>query len=165
MVDIAMARLEGRPLPGPVIRAPLLDPARMASPWLDGTLDPRGRDGAALELTRGCPYRCSFCFESKGAAKLRRFPMDVVAREVAAFEASRSGGAGVDEVFVLDPTFNADGKRMAEAVRIFAERGPNLRYFLELRAELLTAEQAALLASIDCSVQIGLQSEIGRAHV
>jgi hypothetical protein len=158
MVDVALARLEGRPLPGSVVRAPLLDPATLRSPWLDGTLDPKGRDGAALELTRGCPYRCSFCFESKGAAKLRRFPMDVVAREVAAFEASREGGAGVEEVFVLDPTFNADGKRMAEAVRIFSERGPSLRYFLELRAELLTAEQAELLSSIDCSVQIGLQS-------
>jgi radical SAM superfamily enzyme YgiQ (UPF0313 family) len=153
MADIVRARLEGTALPGPVVRAPLLDPAGLASPWLDGTLDPARFGGAAVELTRGCPYRCAFCFESKGQAALRRFPLETVAAELEAFEK-----AGVEEVFVLDPTFNADAKRMARAVRLFGEKGPSLRYFLELRAELLTAEQAKLLSSIDCSVQIGLQS-------
>lgn len=153
IVDIARAMLDGKPLPGPVIRAPLLDPASLSSPWLDGTLDPARWGGAAIELTRGCPFRCSFCFESKGAAKLRRFPLEVVAKEIARFQE-----AGVEEVFVLDPTFNADQRRMADAIYIFNERGPELRYFIELRAELLTAEQARLLSTIDCSVQIGLQS-------
>ncbi len=153
IVDIVRAMLDGKPLPGPVIRAPLLDPASLSSPWLDGTLDPARWGGAAVELTRGCPFRCSFCFESKGAAKLRRFPLEVVAKEIARFQE-----AGVDEVFVLDPTFNADQRRMADAIYIFNERGPELRYFIELRAELLTAEQARLLSTLDCSVQIGLQS-------
>jgi len=153
MVGIVRAALRGEPLPGPVVRPPLLDPATLASPWLDGTLDAARWGGAALELTRGCPYHCAFCFESKGAAKLRRFPLEVAGRELARFEE-----AGVDEVFVLDPTFNADSRRMAEALRVFAERGPDLRYLLELRAELLTAEQARLLSTVDCSVQIGLQS-------
>lgn len=153
IVDIVRAMLDGRPLPGPIIRAPLLDPARLSSPWLDGTLDPARWGGAAVELTRGCPFHCSFCFESKGAAKLRHFPLEIVAKEIARFQE-----AHVDEVFVLDPTFNADQRRMADAIYIFNERGPELRYFIELRAELLTAEQARLLATLDCSVQIGLQS-------
>lgn len=153
IVDIVRAMLDGKPLPGPVIRAQLLDPASLSSPWLDGTLDPARWGGAAVELTRGCPFRCSFCFESKGAAKLRRFPLEVVAKEIARFQEAK-----VDEVFVLDPTFNADQRRMADAIYIFNEHGPELRYFIELRAELLTAEQARLLATLDCSVQIGLQS-------
>ncbi|PKL24085.1 MAG: B12-binding domain-containing radical SAM protein [Spirochaetae bacterium HGW-Spirochaetae-3] len=153
MIGIVRAMLRGDAAPGPVIRAPLLDPASLSSPWLDGTLDASRWGGAALELTRGCPYRCAFCFESKGAARLRRFPLEIAGRELARFEE-----AGVEEVFVLDPTFNADSRRMAESLRLFAERGPNLRYLLELRAELLTAEQARLLSTVDCSVQIGLQS-------
>ncbi|OHD28352.1 MAG: hypothetical protein A2Y38_26140 [Spirochaetes bacterium GWB1_59_5] len=153
IVDIVRALLDGKPLPGPVIRSPLLDPASLSSPWLDGTLDPSRWGGGATELTRGCPFRCAFCFESKGAAKLRRFPLEVVAKEIARFQE-----AGVEEVFVLDPTFNADQRRMADAIYIFNEHGPELRYFIELRAELLTAEQARLLSTIDCSVQIGLQS-------
>jgi hypothetical protein len=152
MADIVSAALDGRQLPGPLIRAPLLDVASLGSPWLDGTLDAGAWGGAALELMRGCPYHCAFCFESKGAARLRRFPLELIAKEIECFEE-----AGVDEVFVLDPTFNADAKRMAEAVKIFRERGPSLRYFIELRAELLTPKQAELLATIDCTVQIGLQ--------
>jgi hypothetical protein len=153
MADIVIAALDGRQFPGPLIRAPLLDVASLASPWLDGTLDAGAWGGAALELMRGCPYHCAFCFESKGAARLRRFPLEIVAKEIERFESE-----GVDEVFVLDPTFNADAKRMAEAVRIFRDRGPSLRYFVELRAELLTPRQAELLSTIDCTVQIGLQS-------
>lgn len=153
IVDLVAAMLSGKPLPGPVVRAAPVDPAGLSSPWLDGTLDPGRWGGGALELTRGCPYRCAFCFESKGEARLRRFPLETAGRELERFEA-----AMVEEVFVLDPTFNADPKRMAAAVRSFSERGPNLRYFLEIRVELLSAEQARLLGSIDCSVQIGLQS-------
>jgi len=164
MADIINAVLDGKSVPGPIIRAPLLDLAAVPSPWLDGTLVAERWNGAALELMRGCPYHCAFCFESKGTSKLRRFPLELVAREVARFEQSRTaagvntGGDGVDEVFVLDPTFNADSKRMAAALRIFREQGPSLRYFVELRAELLTAEQARLLSTVDVSVQIGLQS-------
>ncbi|GAB1454820.1 B12-binding domain-containing radical SAM protein [Spirochaetota bacterium] len=157
MVQIITARLEGSSLPGPVLRTPLLDPAGLPSPWLDGTLPPSNWEGAAVELTRGCPYRCSFCFESKGASRLRRFPLKVIEAEIAAFEACSTGGGGVGEVFVLDPTFNADSRLMMEAIAIFRNVGPSLRYYIELRAELLTAEQARALSSIECSVQIGLQ--------
>jgi hypothetical protein len=106
-----------------------------------------------MELARGCPFRCAFCFESKGTARVRRFPLARIAAELDRFRA-----AGVEEVFVLDPTFNADGKRFAEAVRLMAEKGRGLRFVLELRAELLDRTQAKLLADLDCSVQIGLQS-------
>ncbi len=153
MTDIVASILNGRPLPGPIIRAPLLDPTLLSSPWLDGTLDPARWGSAALELTRGCPYRCSFCFESKGSSKLRRFPLDTAEKELVTFSK-----AGVEEVFVLDPTFNADERRMEDAVRVFREAGPELRYMVELRAELLSAKQAKLLSGLNCSVQIGLQS-------
>ncbi|MFH2114732.1 MAG: B12-binding domain-containing radical SAM protein [Spirochaetota bacterium] len=152
---------------GTIIRSAMLDPVSLGSPWLDGTLNPATWGGATMELARGCPFRCAFCFESKGAAigtkgaaigtkgdaKVRHFPLARVATELDRFRS-----AGVQEVFVLDPTFNADGKRMAEAVRLMAEKGTGLRFILELRAELLDRNQARLLAGLDCSVQIGLQS-------
>jgi len=158
MADIVRAVLDGKTLPGPVILLQPLDLSALPSPWLDGTLQAERWNGAALELMRGCPYHCAFCFESKGVARLRRFPLELAEKEIARFEESRQDGGGVDEVFVLDPTFNADPKRMAEAIRIFSKHGPSLRYFVELRAELLTAEQARQLSTIDASVQIGLQS-------
>ena len=153
MVDIVTALLRGEEPPGPILRPPPADLGSLPSPWLDGTLDPARWGGAALELARGCPFSCAFCFESKGDRRVRRFPLERAARELEAFAA-----AGVDEVFVLDPTFNADARRMEEAVGIMRERGPGLRYLLELRAELLDRRQAHLLSTVDCSVQVGLQS-------
>jgi radical SAM superfamily enzyme YgiQ (UPF0313 family) len=155
------------PESGSILRSPLLDLAGLVSPWLDGTLDPARWGGAAMELARGCPFRCAFCFDSKGSAigtkgdaigrkgdaRVRRFPLERIAAELDKFRSS-----GIQEVFVLDPTFNADGTRMAEAVRLMTERGKGLRFVLELRAELLDRNQAKMLAGLDCSVQIGLQS-------
>lgn len=138
---------------GAVIRAGAVNPERLSSPWLDGTLDPGAWGEAALELTRGCPYRCAFCFESKGQPGLRRFPLALAERELRRFEE-----AGVEEVFVLDPTFNADPKRLKEAVAAFRKAGSGLRYYIELRAELVTAEQARLLSELDCALQLGLQT-------
>lgn len=143
-------RLRGQ---GAVIRAGAVKLERLPSPWLDGTLDAGAWGGAALELTRGCPYRCDFCFESKGLPGLRRFPLALAERELRRFDE-----AGVEEVFVLDPTFNADQKRLKESVAAFRRAGPGLRYYIELRAELVTAEQARLLSELDCALQLGLQT-------
>jgi uncharacterized Fe-S cluster-containing radical SAM superfamily protein len=129
------------------------DLAALPSPWLDGTLDPAAYGGAAVELTRGCPYRCAFCYESKGDARLRRFPLAGLKEELKRFQA-----AGVGEVFVLDPTFNASAEHLKEAIAAMRQAGPELRYYLELRGELVDREQARLLSTIDCSLQIGLQS-------
>lgn len=153
MADIVAALMAGEAPGGPVIRRAFADPKALPSPWLDGTLDPGRWGGAAIELTRGCPYRCAFCYESKGEGRLRRFPLETVAAELELFRKS-----GVEEVFVLDPTFNADPRRMAEALKIFRDRGRGLRFVVELRAETLDRSQASLLSSIDCSVQLGLQS-------
>ena len=129
------------------------DLAALPSPWLDGSLDPAAYGGAAVELTRGCPYRCAFCYESKGDARLRRFPLAGLKEELKRFQA-----AGVGEVFVLDPTFNAGAEHLKEAIAAMRQAGPELRYYLELRGELVDREQARLLSTIDCSLQIGLQS-------
>ncbi len=143
----------GRAGPQPIRARAMPDLSVLPSPWLDGTLDPARYGGAALELTRGCPYRCAFCYESKGDARLRRFTLEGVRAELA-----RLQEAGVEEVFVLDPTFNADNARMEEAVRAMRAAGPDLRYYVELRGELVDRKQARLLASLDLSAQIGLQS-------
>lgn len=43
--------------------------AELPSPYLDGTLDATKYEGALWELARGCPYKCSYCYESKGEKK------------------------------------------------------------------------------------------------
>jgi radical SAM superfamily enzyme YgiQ (UPF0313 family) len=129
------------------------DLATLPSPYLDGSLDPAAYPGLLWELSRGCPFRCDFCFESRGTSGIRRVPMARVKAEPLRFEA-----CGVSQVFVLDPTFNFD-KRQAKAIlRLIAEQAPAIHFFFELRSEFIDAELARLFAAIRCTLQIGLQS-------
>ena len=48
------------------------DLSLLHSPYLDGTIDPTEFGGALWELARGCPFKCSYCYESK-AKKLYDF--------------------------------------------------------------------------------------------
>ncbi|APG27011.1 hypothetical protein A7E78_03685 [Syntrophotalea acetylenivorans] len=125
----------------------------LPSPYLTGMLRPTPGGGVLWELSRGCPYRCDFCFESRGSAIVRRFPLQRARAELQLF-----ASLGVREVFVLDPTFNYHKQTAKELLGIMAKEGQGLHYSLEIRAELLDHELAELFASIDCSLQIGLQS-------
>ncbi|HTX73964.1 MAG TPA: radical SAM protein [Rectinemataceae bacterium] len=129
------------------------DPEQLASPWLVGILDPAEYDGALWELTRGCPYRCAYCYESKGTAGLRHLNLERLRAEL-----DRFVRRGVGQVFVLDPTFNADRERARSILGLLAERGSGIHWHFEVRAELLDRVLVEGFSRLSCSLQIGLQS-------
>ena len=130
---------------------PLLE--NLSSPWLDGTLDPNQYGGVLWELARGCPFKCSYCYESKGEKKIQFFPMERIKAELELF-----GKKNVCQAFVLDPTYNADKKRALEIISLIKEKAPNMFFYFEARAEYIDSSLARAFASIPCSLQIGLQS-------
>ena len=136
-----------------VVPSPVKDLSTLPSPFLDGTLNPADYSGALWELSRGCPFKCDFCFESRGTEGIRRIPMDRVKAELALFEA-----CGIREVFVLDPTFNYHKSSAKHLLRLIAEMAPGIHFFFEIRSEFLDEEMAGLFAGIRCTLQIGLQS-------
>lgn len=136
--------------PGVLARPEL---SSLPSPYLDGTLDVSGYGGALWELARGCPFACHFCYESRGCREVRRFPDETALAELRAFV---RGGAR--EVFVLDPTFNADPDKAREILTLLRREASGIHFTFEVRAEFLDAAQARLFGSIPCSVQAGLQS-------
>jgi len=132
---------------------PVKDLATLPSPFLDGTLRSADYGGALWELSRGCPFTCDFCFESRGTAGIRRVPMERVEAELDLFAAS-----GVPEIFVLDPTFNYHKANAKRVLRLIAVKAPDIHFFFEVRSEFIDPEMARLFAAIRCSLQIGLQS-------
>lgn len=60
------------------------DLARIASPYLDGTLDEflHGDYQPLIQTSRFCPYTCAFCVSGKNRGKLRAFPIDRVREEI-----------------------------------------------------------------------------------
>jgi len=125
----------------------------LVSPILSGALDLRANNGLLWELSRGCPFACEFCFESKGSGKVRYFSLGRVRKEL---EMIRD--FGVSQVFVLDPTFNVNKKRVMTILDWIMELTPSTYYYFEVRTEFLDEESAAAFASIPCTLQIGLQS-------
>jgi hypothetical protein len=143
----------------PVIhsRAPSVDCANLPSPWLDGTLENavafRDCKGALWELARGCPYKCAYCYESKGEKKVRLIPTERLGKELEYFVRK-----GVERVFVLDPTYNASRERALSTLALIAKKAPEIHFNFEVRAEHLDREMVEAFGRIPCSLQIGLQS-------
>ncbi|QWV93559.1 radical SAM protein [Geomonas oryzisoli] len=151
----APAGIAGIVLPGDAA-APLpspLDLDSLPSPYLSGRLDPTVPGGALWQLSRGCDFACSFCFDHKGSGGVRRFAMERVEAELRLFARLQ-----VPQVFVLDSTFNKDARRAKEILRLIRKVAPGIHFHFEVRSEFIDAEMAELFASITCSLQIGLQS-------
>lgn len=127
----------------------------LPSPFMTGIINIENYSGILWELSRGCPFKCSFCFESRGVSGIRQISMDRLQRELEIFEFKK-----VNQVFVLDPTFNQDIKRAKKILRIIQKTAPLIHYTFELRTEFIDNEIAGLFASLNCSLQIGLQSAI-----
>ena len=107
------------------------------------------------EISRGCPFGCSFCMWSISKNKKVRSISDERFKK----ELDLILKSGAEEVFVADATFNAQPELSKEKLRYLAENSPDKPvYCLELRGELIDEEMAQLLSKIKCRVDLGLQS-------
>ena len=125
----------------------------LTSPYLDGMIDPSEYGGVLWELARGCPFKCAYCYESKGEKTVRLFPMEKIKAELDLFAKKK-----MPQVFVLDPTYNVNKKRAIELLRLIASKTPDSFYYFEARAEFIDRELAREFTRIPCALQIGLQS-------
>lgn len=125
----------------------------LTSPYLDGMIDPSEYGGVLWELARGCPFKCAYCYESKGEKTVRLFPMEKIKAELDLFAKKK-----VPQVFVLDPTYNVNKKRAIELLRLIASKTPDTFYYFEARAEFIDRALAREFTRIPCALQIGLQS-------
>ncbi|WP_439623031.1 B12-binding domain-containing radical SAM protein [Gemmata sp.] len=140
-----------RPLP----RTPLQDLNQLGSPYLAGLLDPGEEQMLLLETTRGCVFKCKFCYYPKSYDKQYYIAHDEIR---AGLRLARE--RGVKEVFLLDPTLN-QRRDFAEFLTLLAEENPGhgFSYFGELRGEGVTPQTARLLREANFSeVEVGLQS-------
>ncbi|MHC5035672.1 MAG: B12-binding domain-containing radical SAM protein [Planctomycetota bacterium] len=136
-------------------RAPIADLSSLPSPYLSGAFGDRldGRPFAAVETTRGCPFQCSFCYESRGFKKVRSFPLERVKKEV-----ERLVRSGVREIAFLDTNFNLYGKRAVEILQTLKALGGKVRYVFELWGERLDAEQIEAITGVEFVAELGLQT-------
>lgn len=136
-----------------VERTPVVEMDLLPSPYLSGILDGYITRGIPWQISRGCPYGCEFCFDGMGDRSVRRYGMERLEKELDYLCAR-----GVNQVFVLDSTFNMDAQRAKAILRLIRKKASHVHFHFEVRCELLDAEQARLFGEIKCSLQIGLQT-------
>ena len=139
----------------PAFRTPMPDLNQLGSPYLAGILDAAEEQMLLLETTRGCVFKCKFCYYPKSYDK-----QYYLAPEAILANLRHAQERGVGEVFLLDPTLN-QRKDFADFLRVLAQGNPGGRfnYFGELRGEGVTAETARLLRAANFTeVEVGLQS-------
>jgi hypothetical protein len=151
--DIPGVFVKGAKLKTGKDQQPVMDLDSLPSPYLTGTIDSCRYSGLLWELSRGCPFKCGFCFESRGVAGVRQVSLEHIRKELELFEEKK-----VNQVFVLDPTFNCDMKRAKKILRMILKTAPLIHFTFEIRAEFIDSEIASFFAGINCSLQIGLQS-------
>lgn len=139
-----------------IIDAVVPDLEKLDSPFLSGSADAqmKGTDSVLWELTRGCPFACAFCFESRGKNIVRDYPFERIEQELQYLIDHE-----IESVFVLDPTFNLNIDRAKKIMNLLLAKAPSYMHFtFEIRAELIDEELARMFADLNCSLQIGLQS-------
>jgi radical SAM superfamily enzyme YgiQ (UPF0313 family) len=142
---------------GAIVEAPEPPPlelAKLRSPYLDGTLAPKG-SSILLETSRGCRFRCRFCSWMGGGRTLRYRPIEAIEADLA-----WAKDHGLDTVKLTDTAINFHDDRLdalTAAVRRVDPSRLRLTYFL--KQELLTRRQAELLARVPAEeVIIGVES-------
>jgi radical SAM superfamily enzyme YgiQ (UPF0313 family) len=139
----------------PAFRTPLPDLNKLGSPYLAGILDAADEQMLLLETTRGCVFKCKFCYYPKSYDK-----QYFLAPEHVLANLRHAAERGAAEVFLLDPTLN-QRRDFADFLRILAQGNARRQfaYFGELRGEGITEETARLLREANFTeVEVGLQS-------
>lgn len=153
--EIPGLHARGRPTPR-IARSPGADLGSIPSPYLTRHLNPRPYGGALWEISRGCPFSCTYCYESRGEKITRSLDMESTEKELR-FLAEN----GAYRIFVLDPTFNMHKKRSLAILSLIETCAPDIHFDFEVRAELLDRDLAQAFGRIQTALQIGLQSAHG----
>jgi radical SAM superfamily enzyme YgiQ (UPF0313 family) len=137
-------------------RDQIKDLSEITSPYLSRVIDLKDKNivDLPLETTRGCSFRCGYCYYHKNFPKVRYFPLSRVENELKLVLSARP-----KEVYLMDATFNANIERAKKILRLFIKHNKNSSLHVELKAELVDEELAQLLRKANClNIEIGIQS-------
>ena len=129
----------------------LISPEQIIEPVSSNMLNTFIDGSVFIEMTRGCPYRCSYCFYSKNFSKVRELPFSILTDIIR----SRKE---IKEIYILSPTFNSS-KNFISNLKELKKLKHNVRLHTEIRTEGITSDTAQLLYDAGFrSLEVGVQS-------
>jgi B12-binding domain/radical SAM domain protein of rhizo-twelve system len=104
--------------------------------------------GAEMEVSRGCPYHCSFCAKENFRSQYRKRPLPVILEELDGLLAN-----GIEYVYFIDEIF-LPNRELLEAV---ATR--DVKFGVQTRIDLWSRDMLDLLGRAGCvSIEAGVES-------
>ena len=104
--------------------------------------------GAEMEVSRGCPYHCTFCAKENFRDDYRKRPLPVILEELDGLRAQ-----GVEYVYFIDEIFLPN----RELLEAFVPR--RIKFGIQTRIDLWTPANLDLLGRAGCvSIEAGVES-------
>lgn len=127
----------------------------LPSPYLDNTLDARGKERAILFTSRGCNAHCSFCYTPR--ASNHTLLCHSTERVIA--EMRYLNSQGVKDFWFADPNFASSAERIEELCRAIADNVPGIRFWCQGRYQQLDRNLIDLLRRAGAAtIAFGLES-------
>jgi uncharacterized radical SAM superfamily protein len=129
----------------------LINVEKIVEPLSTNNLNTLIDSSAFIEITRGCPYKCSYCFYSKNQNTVRELPFSILLNII-------KNRKDVKDIYILSPTFDTSKNfiRNLDALKMMKH---NVTLHTEIRAENITADIANLMHTAGFrSLEVGLQS-------
>ena len=108
-----------------------------------------------IETTRGCFNDCYFC-ASGGDKPIRSLTMEQIRTRI-----HELSSLNIQEIRVLDRTFNARPKRTVELLSLFRAFSGKIRFHVEVHPSFLSSEIIDILRDLPCGllhIEAGIQS-------
>ena len=129
----------------------LISAEKIVEPFTAGFLEPMPDSSIFLEMTRGCPYRCSYCYYSKNCFHVRELPFENLLKALDEYER-------ISEIYILSPTFDRS-KDFIQKLKMLKARNFGISLHTEMCADRIDAKIAWLLKAAGFnSMELGLQT-------
>lgn len=131
----------------------LIKAARIVEPFTSGHLNTMIDGSIFLELTRGCPYRCSYCYYSKNCNLVRELSFDNLVKSL-----RMKDTYDLKEIYILSPTFNTT-RDFEKKLKILSKENRGVRLHTEMRTQGIDEGKAWLLFAAGFrSLEVGIQT-------
>ncbi|HPS56509.1 MAG TPA: B12-binding domain-containing radical SAM protein [Spirochaetota bacterium] len=134
----------------------LIEVSSICEPLTSRRLNSNNDASVFIELTRGCPYRCSYCYYSRNYKKVREISFDCLV-------ASIKSTMNFKEIYILSPTFDRSSD-FTEKLELLKKLNHNVKLHTEIRTDRIDKKTAKLMYDAGFrSLEVGLQSMNKRA--